>query len=274
MIDLQIIVYFTLIMTFASFWIHRSPWLWAPFLAVSIILAVQSGVANIYSLIPIGLLLLFHLLYQREPKGLERIAYFSIITAISVCLIFHWIPFFCNWNISGNLWLNYDVPFIGIFILGLQLPLLRSRPEWTKMLIKTIPLAAAGIGILTLVSVKSGAVCIDPKWPSHFFVRLAANLFLVSIPEEAFFRGFVQRELFKWFGGQWKAHFASVAIAAAFFTLMHLKWTQSYAMLGFVFLAGLLYGGIYQFTKNIEGSIICHFALNVTHMVFFTYPAM
>src|SRR3990172_8091126 len=103
--DLKIVVYFTLIMSLASLWIHRSPWLWGSFLATSVILAIQAGIANAYSIIAIGSLFVLHFLMTRDRDSLRQIIYFLCITTLSIALAFHWIPF-CNWNLSGNLWLN------------------------------------------------------------------------------------------------------------------------------------------------------------------------
>jgi len=38
--------------------------------------------------------------------------------------------------------------------------------------------------------------------------------------------------------------------------------------------AGFGYGALYQLTARIEASIVCHFALNLTHIVVFSYPAL
>jgi membrane protease YdiL (CAAX protease family) len=99
-------------------------------------------------------------------------------------------------------------------------------------------------------------------------------LIFVSIPEEAFFRGFIQRELYQWFGSNPLAASGSILITSAFFTLLHLIWVANLPFLGLVFIASLIYGTIYQVTKSIESSILCHFGLNVIHFFFFTYPAL
>jgi uncharacterized protein len=127
--------------------------------------------------------------------------------------------------------------------------------------------------ILAMLAIPSGTIDWHVKIPSHFLVRITSNLFLVAIPEETFFRGFVQQELFKTFGPGPKGHVTAVLAASLLFTLFHLGWTTSAAMLGFVFLAGVMYGAIYQYTKAIEASIFCHFCVNLTHMLFFTYHA-
>lgn len=273
MVELSELAFFSLAMCFLSLWICRSPWLWGSFLAISLILAVQTEVAKPFSLIPIATLGVSHFLMSRSVKGAQRWLLFSIAIFISVSLIFHWAPGFCNWHVSGKFWINYDKPFIGLFALTFTLPLLRSKPEYLKMALKAIPLIILGIVGMAMLAVASGTVHFNLKWPDHFFLRMANNLAFVSISEEAFFRGFVQQELFKRFGERFKGHVGSVLITSLFFTLMHVGWTSDIGLMLFVFLAGILYGTIYQYTRAIESSILCHFVLNMVHMIFFNYHA-
>jgi membrane protease YdiL (CAAX protease family) len=272
--NLQILTFFALGMSIVSLWIHRSAWLWGSFLLISLILATQSGTLNPFSLIPIATLLLIHFWLTKNVSGSLRWVLVLIVIVISAGLSFHKIPGFCNWNISGRLWVNYDIPFIGLFILALQLPLLRSKAEWIKIATKTVPISLLGIFFLALLATQSKAVAWELKWPSHFFIRIVVNLIFVTIPEEGFFRGFIQQELFKRLGQGAAGHIFSVLATSALFALAHFQWTTSFALLGFVFLAGILYGAIYQYTRAIESSIFCHFLLNLIHMTFFSYHAM
>ena len=205
---------------------------------------------------------------------MQRWIAFGIAVFLSTALIFHWVPGFHNWKVTNYFWINFDSPFTGLFVLALNLPLLRSRQQWTQMATKAIPLTVLGIALMICLAMLTGPVSWDPKLPSHFVLRILTNLMFVVIPEEGFFRGFVQEELYNRFGKGAMGNIGAVLVTAAFFTLVHLKWTGSLPLMGFVFLAGILYGSIYQYTKTIESSILCHFALNLTHMIFFTYHAM
>lgn len=271
MFDLQDLAFFSLAMSFLSLWIHRSAWLWGSFLAISLILAFQAGVAKSFSLTPIGTLWVCNLLMARSVKGIQRWILFCITIFVSSALSMHMIPGFCNWHVSGKFWVNYDKPFIGLFVLAFALPLIRSRSELFSIALKTLPLTIIGISCMIILAMASGSVSFEFKWLDHFLLRAATNLIFVSVPEEAFYRGFVQEELFKRFGQGTKGHVGSVLITSLFFAVMHIGWTVNMGMLAFVFLAGILYGAIYQYTRSIESSIFCHFALNMTHMIFFSY---
>ncbi len=271
MMDLCHLSFYILMMAFLSLWIHRSAWLWGAFLVISYILAFHTGVVQPFSIIPIGLLFFIFLVFKKPLQPMTRFLLALIAIIISAGLNFHWIPGFQNWHISGNLWVNYDKPFMGLFVLAFLLPLLRSPIEWYKVALKAIPLTMVSVFILAFLALPSGTVDWHLKIPSHFFVRIVSNLFLVCIPEEAFFRGFIQQEIFKSLGPSLKGHIGAVIGASLLFTLFHVGWTASAAILGFVFLAGILYGAICQYTKAVEGSIFCHFCVNLLHMTFFTY---
>ncbi len=274
MTDLHHLSFYTLMMAFLSMWICRSAWLWGAFLSISYILAFHNGVVQPFSIIPIGLALVIFLVFKKEElQPHTRLVLGVVAVIVAAGLEFHKFPGFQNWHVSGSLWINYDKPFMGFFVMAFLLPLLREPVEWYRVAIKAIPLTMLAVFILALLAIPSGTIDWHVKIPSHFLLRIASNLFLVAIPEEAFFRGFVQQELFKTFGPGPKGQITAVLGASLLFTLFHLGWTASSAMLGFVFLAGVMYGAIYQYTKAIEASIFCHFCVNLTHMLLFTYHA-
>lgn len=273
MITLSQLAFFSLMMTFLSLWVHRSAWLWGGFLVISYIIAFHSSVAQPFSLLPIAALFVLFLVLKKPLDRLTRFVLILVVICIAACLEFHWMPGFNNWHVSGNFWVNYDKPFMGLFALTFLIPLLRSPNEWYSMALKAIPLTVGAVVLMALLAIPSGTVDWHIKIPSHFLLRLASNLFLVTIPEEAFFRGFVQQEISKSVGPGLKGNIIAILGASLLFTLFHLGWTTSAAMLCFVFLAGVIYGSIYQYVKAIEASIICHFAVNFIHMTFFTYHA-
>ena len=273
MVDLCHLSFYILMMAFLSLWIHRSAWLWGAFLSISYILAFQTSVVQPFSIIPIGLLFVIFLVFKKELQPQTRLVLSVVAILVAAGLEFHKFPGFQNWHVSGNLWINYDKPFMGFFVVAFLLPLIRTPIDWAKLAVRAVPLTIAAVLILAMLAIPSGTIDWHLKIPTHFLIRIASNLFLVAIPEEAFFRGFIQQELFKTLGPGMRGHIAAVIGASLLFTLFHIGWTASAAMLGFVFLAGLIYGTIYQYTKAIEGSIFCHFCVNLTHMLFFTYHA-
>jgi membrane protease YdiL (CAAX protease family) len=268
------LTFFSLMMTFLSLWIHKTAWLWGAFLAISLSLAFHTGIIQPFSFIPICTLFVLFWALHKPITGVTRWILISIAIALAAGLNFHLIPGFHNCNISARFWLNYDKPFMGLFSLVFLLPLLRNPAGWYHMALKAVPLTILSVLALMALAFTFGVVGWDFKAPSHALLRLTSNLFLVTIPEEAFFRGFVQEEIFKGTGQGVKGYLLSILGASLLFTLFHLGWTSSFAMLGFVFLASILYGIVYQYTRAIESSILCHFVVNFIHMTFFTYHAL
>ena len=159
-------------------------------------------------------------------------------------------------------------------MLALSIPLISSRSTLLRVLKFTAPMSIIGILIMMGISLHFNLVKWDPKIPVIIFIWLFDNLIFVSIPEEAFFRGFIQRELYNRFGKNAWAAFGSICVTSIFFTLLHLIWVADLPFLCLVFVASVIYGSIYQVTESIEASILCHFGLNVTHFLLFSYPAL
>ncbi len=278
---LSTLCFFSLGMSFVSLWVKKTPWLWGSFLLIGYILAFQTNTVNWLSAIPLCTLLLCHYgIHCNIHKG-ARFLLVGIATAISYALIFHLLPGFHNWQIAAeetistgsapvSLWLNFDKPWIGIFILGWSLPLISSQVQLSRMLKLAIPMSLAGILILLLLSFHLGALQWDPKIPIFIFVWILNNLIFVVIPEEAFFRGFLQREVNMWFGETALSGCASVIVSSLFFTLAHLRWVADLPLLAITLVAGIIYGTIYQTTKSIEASILCHFGVDLTRLLLLT----
>ena len=101
---------------------------------------------------------------------------------------------------------------------------------------------------------------------------MLTNLLFVCTAEEAFFRGFLQRQ----FALLWKDHPLQQALplvlASFVYGLSHFAGGSLYV--AFVTLAGLVYGWAYQKTGCIEASILLHFLVNAAHFLLFTYPSL
>lgn len=278
--------FFALIMGIASLWVYRTPWIYGAFFLISYYLGHLANIVQPIALIPLGSLLLFHILLKAGVKGHLRALLVAIATALSLAIWLHILPGFHNWKITSqfaytegafpaSFYLNWDKPFTGIFILAWSFPLIRTKEEIRKVAIVTIPYAIVAIMILILIAVWGNVIRWDPKLPAYFWLWSIVNLFLVVIPEEALMRGFVQKECFRWFGEKGiMANMGCILITSVLFALLHMNMLNNSSYVLLVFAAGILYGAIYQFTKAIESSIFCHYALNIVHVLLFTYPAL
>ena len=277
--------FFAFAMSFISLWVRKTAWLFGSFLLIAYILAFNAKIATWISLIPVLILLFCHYFLKKDIQKGTRFLLFGTATLISLALAFHFLPGFKSWHIASNLvlspgaypynlWLNFDKPFIGIFALALGIPLITSRSQLYKVLKTAIPLSILGILIIMGISLHFDLVKFNPKIPVIFFVWFIDNLIFVSIPEEAFFRGFIQQEIYNWFGKTSTAAIGSIFFTSLIFTLLHVIWVADLPFLAVVFTTSIIFGTIYQITKSIEASILCHFGLNLIHFLFFSYPAL
>lgn len=272
-------------MCFISLWIRKSVLLWGSFLLLAFIFAFHAHIANWLSLIPVFILLVCHFFLNKEISKGARFLFFGIAILVSFALASKFLPGFKDWKVASslhlgenahpyNLWLKFDKPFIGLFVLIFGLPLISSRSRLYEVLKTAIPLSIIGIVIMIGLSWILDVVHWAPKIPIIAFVWMINQVLFVCIPEEAFFRGFIQKGLYDWWGKSSLAAFGSIFVTSFFFALLHLFWVDQLSFLFLVFIAGVIYGTIYQTTKAIESSILCHFALNATHFFLFTYPAL
>ncbi|HEU4690478.1 MAG TPA: CPBP family intramembrane glutamic endopeptidase [Vicinamibacterales bacterium] len=240
---------------------------------------------------PIGILaiLAFGLLcygYSRVRCHPFLDALVTIATIVfSLALMAHVVPGFSNVLIARDvvlspdavpytLFLNFDKAQIGLFLLAFGPPLIASRADWVAMLTAALPRLGLLIGIVMVCAFSIGQVRFDSKWPAFFPIWVSANLLFTCAAEEALFRGVIQRRLQgpSMGSGATPREIAGLLIASVLFGVAHFAGGGSAIVLATI--SGIGYGWIYWRTNRIEGSILAHFLLNTTHILFFTYPAL
>jgi len=267
------LAFLAMILAFISLWIEKKPWLWGSFLALSFLFAFFAKLIDFRIFIALGILCISHLFLSAQTKGIARLITILVACFISISLLGHFFPGFNNWKLTDGLYLNFDKPFVGFFPLALTIPLIHSRLHFHSVFVKTVALSILGVIILASLALYLHLIEIDLKLPHISAIWLVANLFFVTIPEEAFFRGFLQREITDYINTKW-AGVISVIIVSLLFALLHFIFVKNFAFLSLTFIASLIYGSIYHLTKTIESSIFCHYLFNVVHFSCFTYPAL
>jgi membrane protease YdiL (CAAX protease family) len=170
-----------------------------------------------------------------------------------------------------TLYLNFDKTLVGICILGLcYRGLLSSATGWSRALRRAMPAMALNVLIVAAGAMAIGYLTWQPKWTSLFWIWAPVNLFFTCLSEEAFFRGFIQRELTLAFQSSRFGSVLAIGVSAVLFGLAHFAGGVSYVVLAMG--AGLGYAIIFHITRSIEMSMLAHFALNTTHFLLFTYP--
>ncbi|GAB4191744.1 MAG: type II CAAX endopeptidase family protein [Simkaniaceae bacterium] len=268
----------------ASLWARKTPWAWGLLGGLSFFFAYRSHAVQIETLIPIALLMLCFGALSHPVQRFMRLLLVLTAAILSMVMMLHFMPGFRNWLLSEkmiigrnslpyNLYWNFDKGLVGLIILALYHPIAGSQKEWSKILLRVIPLILIGIPAMIFLAHHFQFIDFDPKITWLFLPWAFSNLFFAVIPEEAFYRGFLQKEISDHIPNRFSGLLAILTVSI-FFALMHLFFIYSLKYASFAFLAGIIYGIAYQWTKCVEAGILCHFAFNAVHFLFFTYPAL
>ncbi|CUI17969.1 CAAX amino terminal protease family protein [Candidatus Protochlamydia naegleriophila] len=254
--------------SFLSLWVRREPKIWETLICLSLLAGLVAGHITWVGLAFIACLSMLWLLYDRKPNAW----FFIILVCFSMSFKLRLIPGYYPFLITSKFAVGLENPLIGLFPLALLVPLAKDMQDW-KGVLKGLACGLLGIGLLAFLAAISGAARWDFTLPSYMALRTLSNLILTSIPEEGFYRGFVQKTLCEYFKNYRCGSLIALILTSALFSFAHIFWSPNVAILGFTFLASLLYGSVYLYSGKIESAILCHFLLNVIHMTFFSYHA-
>lgn len=280
--DAAVVACAALLATVVCLWL-RPVWLWAVPMAVAYAAAAVAGIMT--GLAPIWFVLLALMLatYRRTTIRWVR-AFTAIVIAADILLLaVHAVPGFDNpvviretvlsaGAIPYRQYVNFDKTLAGVLVLASGVPLLRSRAPWIATLRATAPVALATMAAVLVASLVLGYVRFDPRWTPVFAVWAPINLLTTCVSEEAFFRGFLQREIGLALEGRSRGAAMAAAISAGLFGLAHAAGGWRYVLLAT--LAGAGYAWAFQRTGRVEAAILTHFAVNAAHFLLFTYPAL
>jgi hypothetical protein len=104
------------------------------------------------------------------------------------------------------------------------------------------------------------------RLPTSFFDEIAGQLVVIALPEEAFFRGYLQSSLDRAWAPRWRILGADLGpgwlVAAAIFALGHFLTIHHPARLA-VFFPALVFGWLRKRTGGVGSSLLFHAACNV-----------
>lgn len=199
----------------------------------------------------------------------------GLCVVVAVALFLHAIPGFHNpkvldavvvgpQSIPFTMYFNMDkavVPFILMMCmptLFVAKPLYKAGKAGWGILVLAIP-------VLLLLAVALGGLRIEPHAPEWFAQFALANIFFVSLAEEALFRGYLQQRL-----SRILHPVVALLIASAIFGLMHYR--GGLLLIIFASLSGIIYGLAWMWSGRLWVATLFHFGLNCVHLLFFTYP--
>ncbi|CDZ81614.1 exosortase E/protease, VPEID-CTERM system [Candidatus Rubidus massiliensis] len=253
--------------SFLSLWIKRDPKIWGTTAAASVALGIIGGNITWVGLIFVIILSKLWFFYKYNPN----IVSFIILICLSISFGLEFLPGYDPYFITPKFVIRIEVPLIGLFPLALLVPLAKTRRDWSFAIKEGLYFGLGGIALLAMLAIISQTAHWDFDFPSHMGIRTLSNLILTSIPEEGFYRGFIQRSICHYYKNTKLGNLIGLIIASLLFSISHLYWSPSIEILIFTFLAALLYGSVYLYSKKIESAILTHFLFNFIHMTFFSY---
>ncbi|SEI39869.1 CPBP family intramembrane glutamic endopeptidase [Achromobacter sp. NFACC18-2] len=253
-------------------------WALAP-LAVAWAWALAGGVADPVALAWPALLLGAAVLARSQAGPVARAAGHALFVAVAVLLFAHLLPGFHNLRVIEpaplspgavpfGMFLNLDKPLVAFWVVLAMAPPMAAasaRLTLSAALLACGAAVAACLGLALALDVVQWA----PKWPPSGGIWLINNALLVTLAEEALFRGYVQERLSqRWRSRAWGG-WAALAVAAALFGLAHFAGGWQWMLLAG--LAGAAYGLAYRY-GGLSAAVLAHLGLNVAHFGLFTYP--
>lgn len=163
-----------------------------------------------------------------------------------------------------SMWFNFDKAIIP-FILLMALPTLFYRPSVYRPARWAWLLLILSVPALLLTAVGLGGLRIEAHFPEWLGSFVLANLFFVSLAEEALFRGYLQQRLAGWLGP-----IPALFVTALLFGLAHIA--GGVMLMVFAALTGVIYGLAWMWSGRLWTSTLFHFALNLCQLLLFTYP--
>jgi membrane protease YdiL (CAAX protease family) len=272
----------------AGLWIHR--YVWSTALAAAVIAGYLTGALQGFAACWILILGAMALLYRwrrvhaelpyfRQERVVTGLALFGFALAMGLALF----PGFPRTVLvdsvalspgaaAYSIGLGFPKVVTGIFIFGLLHERVRSWREMGEILRSAAPVLLVTLIAVMAIALAMGYVRFEPKWSSLFLVWAPINLLFTCFSEEAFFRGFVQRELAQIGSNRKVAAMVALVVAAVLFGLAHFGGGWQYMCAATV--AGLGYGWAYQRTQRVEAAMAVHFGVNAVHFLLFTYPSV
>lgn len=257
------------------------PWMYLALLSIGYALALSYGQLGLLAAVSVALLLCAGFAVRQQKSPYARYLGHGLFVVLALALAMHWLPGFYNGRAIGpqrftadavpfSMYLNQDKPLIGFWLL-LACPWIVGR----RSLRLSVQATALGLGLSAVLAL-GGAVLLGmvhwaPKWPDHAWLWTANNLLLVTIVEEALFRGYIQGGLSRRFKHLAQGDNLALLLASLLFGLVHAGAGWQWVLLSG--LAGVGYGLAYRF-GGLGAAVATHFLLNLLHFALFTYPML
>ena len=192
----------------------------------------------------------------------------GLCVIIAVTLVMHVLPGFHNpkvldavvvgpQSIPFSMYFNMDKAVVPFFLITCMPTLFVAKPLYKMGKLGWVILVLA-VPALLLLAVALGGLRIEPHAPEWFAQFALANIFFVSLAEEALFRGYLQQRLSR------IVHpVVALLIASVLFGLMH--YSGGLLLIIFASLSGIIYGLAWMWSGRLWVATLFHFGLNCVH---------
>ena len=253
-------------------------WALAP-LAAAWAWALADGVVDPVALAWPALLALAAALVRGRGHSLGSAAGHALFLVLAALLFLHLLPGFHNPQVIApaplspdavpfGMYLNLDKPLVAFWVVLALAPPMAAAGVRATLSAAVLAWAAAVLACLG-AALAMGVVEWAPKWPASGWIWLINNALLVTLAEEALFRGYVQQRLSDWWRGHSWGAWTALAVSAALFGLAHYAGGWQWMLLAG--LAGAAYGAAYHY-GGLGAAVLAHLGLNAAHFGLFTYP--
>jgi membrane protease YdiL (CAAX protease family) len=257
------------------------PWTLLALLSLGYGMALTYGHLGWFARISIALLLIAGYAVRQHKLQFGRYLGHGLFIFLALALAMHWLPGFYNGRVIApqrftddavafSMYLNLDKPLIGFWLLLVCPGIAHRRSLRLSLYASALALSLSAVlalgGALLL-----GVIAWAPKWPDSAWLWLLNNLLLVTLVEEALFRGYIQGGLSRCFKHLAHGENLALLLASLLFGLAHAGAGWQWVLLAS--LAGIGYGLAYRF-GGLAAAIATHFVLNVLHFSLFTYPML
>ncbi|MGG7648580.1 MULTISPECIES: type II CAAX prenyl endopeptidase Rce1 family protein [Pseudomonas] len=257
------------------------PWNYLALLSIGYGLALSYGHLGWLAGISVALLLTAGFAVRQQQVRIGHYLGHGLFIFMALALALHWLPGFYNGRginpqrftddaVTFAMYLNLDKPLIGFWLL-LVCPWIVGRRS-LRLGVYASALALSLSAVLALGgALLLGVISWAPKWPDQAWLWLLNNLLLVTLVEEALFRGYIQGGLTRCFKNLPYGENLALLLASLLFGLAHVGAGWQWVLLAS--LAGVSYGLAYRF-GGLGAAIATHFGLNLLHFGLFTYPML
>ncbi len=279
--DMPILPWIVLFLAAPATWMWAWRWAGLALLVAGYCAAAATGRLAPLAAIPIFLLVAAGVAVSAHRPAAIRWLGHAVFVGLAIALAMHWLPGFHNLRAIGpahltpdavpfTMYLNLDKPLIGFWLL-LVLPWIRGKTSATASIAYGIGGMLATASAVLVLALMLGTVAWAPKWPDLGWLWLLNNLLLVTITEEALFRGYVQGGLGRLLADKPWGEAVALLAAALLFGLAHAAGGWQWMVLAGV--AGIGYGLAYR-GGGLAAAVLTHCGLNTLHFLLFTYPML